>query len=161
MIYVDTEVCEGCGLCVEACPHDALKLENGKAFAIQGLCHDEGRCVEVCPNQALMSVFEPEESRIQPGPVKVVTPIAEPAPPPARRPATMSTWIGAALGFFVSDILPEITYRWREGLLLRSRSGDPERVREERRCRPRMPMGDGRSRGGRKLRRRRWKGRCS
>ena len=45
--------CEGCGVCVEACPNEALSLKNGKAFVDYNLCLTCGYCVPHCPVFAL------------------------------------------------------------------------------------------------------------
>jgi ferredoxin len=50
---VDTDKCTGCGLCVEACPVEAITLENEKAKVDEGTCVDCGACVSECPNEAI------------------------------------------------------------------------------------------------------------
>ena len=44
MIYVDRDKCDGCGLCVEVCPHSALKLVDG-AVEVAGGHHPLGQVV--------------------------------------------------------------------------------------------------------------------
>lgn len=51
-IRIDLEACSGCGLCVEACPYEALRLEAGKVRVGDG-CNLCGACVETCPEGAL------------------------------------------------------------------------------------------------------------
>ena len=68
-ITVDCEQCKGCGLCINACPRDCIRLSqisnkkgyfpaesNGKA------CTGCGCCALVCPDAAI-SVYR--ESRIE------------------------------------------------------------------------------------------------
>ena len=50
---VDKEKCTGCGSCVEACPVDAIKVENDKAIINNDECIDCGTCVDECPEEAI------------------------------------------------------------------------------------------------------------
>ena len=50
---VDKEKCTGCGLCVDACPLEAIKLEDDKANVDANLCTECGSCVDECPNDAI------------------------------------------------------------------------------------------------------------
>ncbi len=45
--------CKGCGTCIEACPNNALSLENGKAVVNYKLCLLCGYCNPVCPEFAI------------------------------------------------------------------------------------------------------------
>jgi ferredoxin len=49
---VDKEKCTGCGICVDACPQEAISL-NDVARIDPEKCTDCGTCVEECPNGAL------------------------------------------------------------------------------------------------------------
>ena len=44
--------CNGCGTCVEACPLEAIKLEDDKAV-IGDDCSECGMCIDECWNGAL------------------------------------------------------------------------------------------------------------
>lgn len=47
---VKKEECAGCGACIVACKHGAIKIgEDGKAEIDQQKCQDCGKCAEVCP----------------------------------------------------------------------------------------------------------------
>ena len=51
---VDEELCTGCGLCVDACPFEAMRLDMSADMAVKcDLCMGATRCVEVCPAKAL------------------------------------------------------------------------------------------------------------
>ncbi|MCL4190528.1 MAG: 4Fe-4S binding protein [Thermoguttaceae bacterium] len=50
---VDQEKCSGCGECVEACPLDAIEIQENKAVVDQETCGDCGACVDVCPTEAI------------------------------------------------------------------------------------------------------------
>ena len=45
--------CDGCGLCVRYCPHEALTLADGRAVWNGAACTACGLCAEVCPPGAL------------------------------------------------------------------------------------------------------------
>jgi heterodisulfide reductase subunit A len=51
---VDEEVCSGCGLCVSACPYEAMSLHPRLSIAVvsPALCRGCGACVAVCPSKA-------------------------------------------------------------------------------------------------------------
>lgn len=56
---IDSQLCNGCGLCVHACPTKALTLRDGKAVVSNPLaCEYSGLCEAVCPTQAIMRPFE-------------------------------------------------------------------------------------------------------
>jgi NAD-dependent dihydropyrimidine dehydrogenase PreA subunit len=50
---VNQGTCDGCGECVQACPLDAIKIENEKAVVDPDVCSDCGACVDVCPTQSI------------------------------------------------------------------------------------------------------------
>jgi ferredoxin len=49
---VDKKTCTGCESCVEACPSEAIKMKDGKAF-VSDACVDCGICVDECPVEAI------------------------------------------------------------------------------------------------------------
>ncbi len=50
---VDAEKCSGCGDCANACPSEAIKVEDNKAVVIEENCLDCAACVDACPNEAI------------------------------------------------------------------------------------------------------------
>lgn len=51
---VDGELCSGCGICIDVCPHQALELVDGVAKLTKPeVCDGSGECAEACPVQAI------------------------------------------------------------------------------------------------------------
>lgn len=50
---VNEDKCVGCGLCVDACPVEAITLEDDKAKVDEEKCTECGQCVAECPNEAI------------------------------------------------------------------------------------------------------------
>jgi Fe-S-cluster-containing hydrogenase component 2 len=50
---VDKEKCTGCESCVEACPSDAISMQDGKAVVDAEACIDCAVCVDECPVGAI------------------------------------------------------------------------------------------------------------
>ncbi|MDF2565032.1 MAG: putative iron-sulfur binding protein [Massilibacillus sp.] len=61
IIKIDTEKCNGCGLCAKACHESAIAMVNGKAKLIRDdYCDGLGDCLPVCPTDAI--TFEEREA---------------------------------------------------------------------------------------------------
>ena len=54
VVYVDEDYCSGCGVCIQACPYDARKIDEWtqKAKVLEILCQGCGACAVACPNGA-------------------------------------------------------------------------------------------------------------
>ena len=52
-VQIDQEKCNGCGLCVDVCPLQAISLENDKAKVDDDSCTECGQCIDECPNKAI------------------------------------------------------------------------------------------------------------
>jgi len=50
---VDCGKCTGCESCLDACPSEAIKMNNGKAGIDADTCVDCGVCVGECPVEAI------------------------------------------------------------------------------------------------------------
>jgi tetrathionate reductase subunit B len=65
LVWIDSALCNGSGLCKEACPYDVIYMNEELAVAQKctGCAHrvDEGlspRCVEICPHDAIVFADE-------------------------------------------------------------------------------------------------------
>ncbi|MDI3499948.1 MAG: hypothetical protein PWP50_992, partial [Synergistaceae bacterium] len=53
-LKVIKERCTGCGLCVQVCPYNAIKLSDENVAEILESCILCGQCIEACPMKALL-----------------------------------------------------------------------------------------------------------
>ena len=51
--YVIEELCDGCGICIETCPVNAITMQEGKAKINPFMCAGCGACIPVCPREAI------------------------------------------------------------------------------------------------------------
>ncbi len=56
---IDPDRCDGCGLCVKACPTEALTLIGRLAVVTRPeACEYSGYCERICPVQAITRPFQ-------------------------------------------------------------------------------------------------------
>jgi len=54
IIKIEKELCNGCGLCVEACHEGAIQMVDGKAQLVSDqYCDGLGNCLPACPAGAI------------------------------------------------------------------------------------------------------------
>jgi len=50
---VDSNLCSGCGICVDSCPVSAIEMMDSVAKVDPEKCTGCGICVDACPVQAI------------------------------------------------------------------------------------------------------------
>jgi NAD-dependent dihydropyrimidine dehydrogenase PreA subunit len=69
-VTIDNAKCDGCGICIESCPVDVLRLDlvTGKAVAVyEADCHVCCLCEDDCPTKAIdidYSISNPRQKGI-------------------------------------------------------------------------------------------------
>lgn len=56
MFDIDINKCNGCGICVDICPQQAIVIRKSLAAINQELCVQCGTCSEMCPVNAIREV---------------------------------------------------------------------------------------------------------
>jgi len=60
IIEINEELCDGCGICAEACHEGAIQMVNGKAKLVSDIyCDGLGDCIGECP-QGAITIIERE-----------------------------------------------------------------------------------------------------
>ena len=54
MIFIDQNACDGCGICVEACPVGCLKVEDNVAKWTNDFCLKCRTCEVFCDKKAIV-----------------------------------------------------------------------------------------------------------
>lgn len=59
VLIIDEDKCDGCVLCIQACPYGGIMLDPDRRVVIAcDLCNGEPKCIEFCPEEALKLVSE-------------------------------------------------------------------------------------------------------
>lgn len=113
VMQVNQELCNGCGVCIDSCPVEAIRLVDQQAVIDDALCTQCEACISACLNGAIIALFVPARR------VRIVTlPAAEPlmgsAPAQKALPVTatptqsLTPIAGAALAFLGNEIAPRL-----------------------------------------------------
>lgn len=51
-VVVNEDLCTGCGICEDECPHEAITVDE-VAVVDHDLCTECGICVNACPDDAI------------------------------------------------------------------------------------------------------------
>lgn len=49
MVTIGSELCTGCGGCINLCPVSALSLDDNDKATVDDSCDDCGICIKACP----------------------------------------------------------------------------------------------------------------
>ena len=52
-VKVNSDICIGCGACINTCPMNAISLSNNVAKIDETICRNCRKCVKVCPVKAI------------------------------------------------------------------------------------------------------------
>jgi len=64
-LFVDSEKCTGCGICIPICPEQAISDVQNKAVINHNKCNECLQCMDECPANAIYQVTDKEISVIK------------------------------------------------------------------------------------------------
>ena len=75
-VQIDEKRCNGCVLCMKACPTKAIRVKDKRVARIEGVCIDCGECIRVCPRGAIKAITTGSAaSRISPYTIISASPV--------------------------------------------------------------------------------------
>ncbi len=119
MITIHAERCNGCGACLEVCPHGALYLIEGKAVVDEKLCHECEVCVAACSTEAIVigeQVAASIPTRASPARAEPRVISVEPQPAPVALQTKVLPAVGAVLSWAGRELVPRLAYYLLDGL---------------------------------------------
>jgi Pyruvate/2-oxoacid:ferredoxin oxidoreductase delta subunit len=107
IIRIDSEKCDGCGLCVPSCAEGAIQIVDGKAQLLADrYCDGLGACLGECPQGALSIEERDAEEFVGPAPGFEAQAHHVP-PPPAPPPAEAQPQAFVCPGSLMRELRPE------------------------------------------------------
>jgi ferredoxin len=141
-VYIDEEMCTGCGTCVDACPEEAIQLMVMKASVDQEKCTGCGQCVDECPSGAISLIPEASVTvpqiypaiRDEGGHGEIITATSQPT---SMKKAALSILMGRLLPGFadilISSLKQRLLYPANTSTGVQPSASMPNRSRQRRR----------------------------
>jgi len=113
MMQVKQELCASCGVCMQACSVDAIRMINDHVVINHALCTQCQACVDACPNGAITIIVEPT---LQIQQVAIPEGIAPNSPTPstaivpkkAAPSHSLAPWAGTVLTYLGQEVAPRL-----------------------------------------------------
>ncbi len=113
VIRVNQELCNGCGVCIDSCPFEAIRLVDQQAVITGALCTQCEACMSACSNGAITLLSVPVrsipivvppsvESRMVPASTQTALPETA---TPTHSPTPLA---GAALAYLGKEVTPRL-----------------------------------------------------
>lgn len=110
IIRIDTEKCNGCGLCLTACHEGAIGMKDGKAVLLRDdYCDGLGDCLPACPTGAI--TFEVREA-LPYDEEAVLANMRKKENAASRCPGSMSRELQAGAGTAATEEQPSCLKQW-------------------------------------------------
>jgi len=111
VITIDEELCNGCGLCAQACHEGAIGMVDGKAHLLRDdYCDGLGNCLPVCPTGAITfeerEAAEYDQAAVDQHLKDTAASPTQTATPPAHIPVTMGGCPGSRTATLKSGCNP-------------------------------------------------------
>jgi len=114
-IFINKELCDGCGECVEICPSEAIFMVDGKVRIDELLCTSCETCISLCPKKAIQKMSIPEPivhisttSRLPAQDLRVSEPMISAVVASDPKPVSFIDKLGVALFALGREVLPYI-----------------------------------------------------
>jgi ferredoxin len=104
-VFIDQEICAGCGACTDICPEQAIQLIAARASVDQEKCTGCGQCVEECPSGAISLTPETLVPAPQVYPTTREEPVQGEVIVPTTQPVSLKK---TALSILIDRLLPGI-----------------------------------------------------